>query len=285
MIDSRRETSTGKAEAGSGNNLLRHLMPILAVPLRPHLERVPIARAAKLAQGGLPVEYVYFIESGLVAVRAGSMDIATIGFEGVTSVFLANGMDRSPYDCNVHIAGVAQRMPASAFMELVAKYDVFRQIMLLYAQALSVQLTEHTICNAKQPLQARVARWLLMCHDRIGGTDIDITHACLSDALSVRRAGVTDALHVLEGIQAIRSKRSLIVVRDRDRLREAARGAYGVAEAEYDRLLGRTLIPPSVKTPLGDLETSSAKLDGHNGLGRPTHAAGTADQMARSTHG
>ena len=78
-------------------------------------------------------------------------------------------------------------------------------------------------------METRLARWLLMCHDRVDGDDIQITHDFLSMMLGVRRAGVTTTIHILEGNGLIRAKRGVITVLDRDKLEELADNAYGLA--------------------------------------------------------
>ena len=86
-------------------------------------------------------------------------------------------------------------------------------------------------------LPMRLARWLLMCHDRVDGDEFCVTHDFLSLMLGVRRAGVTTTLHELEGDGAIRSKRRHVTVLNREYLERLAEDGYGVAEAEYARLL------------------------------------------------
>jgi DNA-binding FadR family transcriptional regulator len=77
-----------------------------------------------------------------------------------------------------------------------------------------------------------------MCHDRVEGGDIPLTHEFIAMMLGVRRPGVTVALHVLEGMQVIRAKRGVVTVLDREKLEELADEAYGLSEAEYTRLIG-----------------------------------------------
>ena len=77
-----------------------------------------------------------------------------------------------------------------------------------------------------------------MWHDRLGDTDLIITHEFLALLLGVRRPGVTVALHDLEGRGLIRANRSLVKIIDRDGLRLASNGFYGIPEAEYDRSIG-----------------------------------------------
>ncbi|HEX8258113.1 MAG TPA: helix-turn-helix domain-containing protein, partial [Allosphingosinicella sp.] len=82
-----------------------------------------------------------------------------------------------------------------------------------------------------------LCRWTLMAHDRIEGDEIKVTHDEIAVMLGVRRASVTDALHILEGEGLIRSRRGRVTIRNRDGLRRLAGETYGYAEAEYSRLI------------------------------------------------
>jgi hypothetical protein len=77
-----------------------------------------------------------------------------------------------------------------------------------------------------------------MCHDRVEGDRIELTHEFIAMMLAVRRSGVTMTLHTLEATGAIRSTRGIVTILDRLRLEEIAGDAYGEAEAEYRRLIG-----------------------------------------------
>ena len=112
------------------------------------------------------------------------------------------------------------------------------QQVLKFVQAFGVQTTHTAICNAQYRLDARLARWLLMAHDRIGGDTLQLTHEFLSIMLGVRRPGVTEALHALRERGLISYGRGQIAVKDRKGLEHAAGEAYGTPEAEYRRLMG-----------------------------------------------
>jgi CRP-like cAMP-binding protein len=107
-----------------------------------------------------------------------------------------------------------------------------------FIQSFIVQLGRTVVSNLSDPIDRRLCRWLLMNHDRLEGDTIELTHRQIGVMLGVRRASVTDALHVLEGERLIRAERRMIVVHDRARLRECAGESYGVAEAAYRRLIG-----------------------------------------------
>jgi CRP-like cAMP-binding protein len=99
--------------------------------------------------------------------------------------------------------------------------------------------TTHTaVCNAQSRLDMRLARWLLMAHDRIGDDTIPLTHEFLSIMLGVRRPGVTEALHALRKQGLISYGRGQIAVENRKGMERTAGEAYGTPEAEYRRLIG-----------------------------------------------
>jgi CRP-like cAMP-binding protein len=101
-----------------------------------------------------------------------------------------------------------------------------------------IPTAQTAICNARSTLDKRLARWILMAHDRLGVDTLPLTHDFLSLMLAVRRPGVTEALHALESRGLIRAARGNITVRDRKGLEKSAAESYGIPEAEYRRLLG-----------------------------------------------
>ena len=105
-----------------------------------------------------------------------------------------------------------------------------RERVLRFALAFSIQAAQTTLANAHHVIEARLARWLLMCHDRVERDVLHLTHEFLSVMLGVRRAGVTVALHMLEGQGLIKATRGRIRVIDRGGLERAAAGLYGVPE-------------------------------------------------------
>ena len=113
-----------------------------------------------------------------------------------------------------------------------------RDSLLKFVQAFGVQLTLTAVCNAQSKLDVRLARWLLMAHDRIGEDTLPLTHELLSLMLGVRRSGVTEALHALRNQGLISYGRGQIAMKDRRGMERAAGEAYGVPEAEYRRLIG-----------------------------------------------
>jgi hypothetical protein len=101
----------------------------------------------------------------------------------------------------------------------------------------TIQTAQTALANGRCTVDERLARWLLMCHDRVESNEFPITHEFLSVMLAVRRSSVTDALHVLESTRLIQSRRGSVKILNRPELELAAGGAYGVPESEYERLI------------------------------------------------
>ena len=112
------------------------------------------------------------------------------------------------------------------------------QLATQFAQVFTVQTAHTAVANARAHIDQRLARWILMAHDRTGDKTIPLTHEFLSLMLGVRRAGVIDALQNLKRNTLIDTGRNQIVVRNRKGLERKAGSSYGVPEKEYRRLIG-----------------------------------------------
>jgi CRP-like cAMP-binding protein len=211
--------------------------------LRPHLERVDMHQGTVLCPANKRVEYVYFPEGGVtsivtVAETGKRTEVGLFGREGMSGSSLVLGTDRTPLETFVQINGsAAHRMGRDDFLIAMRSSPSLQALFSVFAQCLATQVSYTASSNANQGVQARLARWLLMCHDRIDGADLDLTHEFLSMMLAVRRASVTDTLKLLEADGAISTGRGTISVLDRDRLKAIAGEGYGGPEAEYRRLI------------------------------------------------
>jgi CRP-like cAMP-binding protein len=112
------------------------------------------------------------------------------------------------------------------------------QAFLLYGHAFIVQSAYTAAANGRNLIEERLARWILMAHDRIGTDDMALTHEFLAMMLGVRRPGVTITLKLLERAGLIVTGRGVISIIDRKGLEQISNGAYGEPEAEFKRLFG-----------------------------------------------
>jgi CRP-like cAMP-binding protein len=166
------------------------------------------------------------------------IEVAMIGFEGMTGTGVVLGDHQAANEIIVQSAGTAVRISAASLRDAMAGRPTVAALFLRYVQVFVVQASQTALANGRGHLGERLARWILMWQDRLRDDQLVVTHEFLALLLGVRRAGVTVALHELEGRGLIRSSRTLVRVLDRAGLESLASGFYGFPEMEYARLLG-----------------------------------------------
>lgn len=230
-------------EPGSGNRLLRALPSAAAKRIVPHLEPVELDVRYVLERPRRPIERIYFPDRGIASIvaNAGSdrrVEVGIFGRDGVSGLAALMGGDRSPYECFMQMPGAGRAVDVGVVRSVFEDDPAFRGLILRYAQTYMMQATHTALANAQASLSARLCRWLLMCHDRVDGLDLKLTHEFLSTMIGVRRAGVTTTIHDIEGRGLIRARRGWIRIEDRAGLKAEAQTFYGTPEEEYARLMG-----------------------------------------------
>ena len=226
------------------NILLRSLGGDDYALLEPHLDRTRLDLKDRLFNPNEPIERVYFPEGGVASIVAEqeggeTVEVGLYGREGFSGSSVVLGAEHSPHASMVQVDHASYLSISSEhLLQGCAESPSLLRSLLRYTQSLAVQAALTAVSNAHYALPERLARWLLMCHDRVDGDQIELTHEFISMMLAVRRSGVTVTLHTLEGTGSIRATRGLVTIRDRQRLEEIAGDAYGQAEAEYRRLIG-----------------------------------------------
>jgi CRP-like cAMP-binding protein len=222
--------------------LLCVLAPGDLAALRPHLIPVQLPLREELEAPNQAIKYVFFPDGGMASIvgrglRRKEVEVGVVGLEGMTGIVVVLGNDRSPNATFVQVSGHGHRIGADDLREAMEKRPGIRATFLRYAQALMVQTAQTAIANASATIEERLARWLLMAHDRSDSEELTLVHEFLALMLGVHRPGVTIAIHSLEGRKLIRGERGKIIVLNRKGLEQLANAAYGVPEAEYERLL------------------------------------------------
>jgi CRP-like cAMP-binding protein len=224
------------------NRLLRALPEDVFGMLRPNMEEVKLPLRHVLVEAGEPTEYVCFLESGLASVVASrgkteEIEVGHIGREGMSATHI---LLKTPVTSNrtfVQVAGTGIQLPVDALEDALEHSPASRSLLLRYVHTTEIQLAHSALANGRYTMHERLARWLLMCHDRLDGDHLPLTHEFLSIMLGVRRSGVTNEVHILEGLGAIRATRGDIHVIDREKLEAIAGGSYGAPEREYERVI------------------------------------------------
>jgi CRP-like cAMP-binding protein len=224
------------------NRLLAHLPADAFDALRPHLRRVQLKRQDVLQEPHRPISKVYFLERGMAIMfadskRDGRVEVGMVGRFGLVGVPAVLGTRVSTHRCVVEVAGNALQVASRELRRSMDEHPVLRQVLMNYIQALLIQNTQTVLCNARHELAERLARWLLLAHDRLAENVIPLTHELFSMMLGVRRAGITDALAQLEQASAVRKRRGAVEIVNRAALERRACECYGIISAEYQRLL------------------------------------------------
>ncbi len=207
------------------------------------LEAAPFGRGQPIHEPDGPISHVYFPRTGVASivtrmVEGGTIEVATIGNEGMVglSAYLGNG--RSSMEVFVQIPGEAVRMPSRALRQEVRTGTALRDVLRRYAQALLTQMAQSAACKRVHPIGKRCARWLLMSHVRVPGDEFPLTQEFLAEMLGVRRASVTVAAGRLKRRNLIDYRWGRIHILDRKKLEKAACECYRLIRSELESLVG-----------------------------------------------
>lgn len=236
-----------KASEPHANRLLGLLAPGDYQRLRQHLHRIPLDNRQSLYRANKPIEFVYFIETGVGSLvntmkNGDAAEVGTIGNEGVVGLPVVFGDNRAPTSAYIQVPGAGLRMKATQFERELAQSDSMRTVMLHYAHAVFNQVAQSAACNHYHSLQQRCCRWLLMTHDRMESDEFLLTQEFLAMMLGVQRTGVTAAAGTLQRDGLIRYKRGNVTILNRRGLIHRSCECYGVSKREFDRLLGERVI-------------------------------------------
>jgi len=225
------------------NRLLAALAPADFALLRPHLHSTTMALLKDMERPNRQIETVYFMEAGIASVVAVQSDetrveVGLIGREGMSGIAVVLGGDQSPHSTYIQVAGEAQRITINELRKAMRASEALHGLLLKFAHAFMVQTAQTAIANARAHIDQRLARWILMAHDRTGNTDLPLTHEFLALMPGVRRAGVTEALQSLKRKKLIDTGRNQIMMLNRKGIERAAGHSYGLPEKECRRLIG-----------------------------------------------
>ena len=165
--------------------------------------------------------------------------VGLVGAEGFIGWPALMGDDRSPYDVTMRAEhGQALRISATALQAAADAGDTLRQALLRFVHVFMLQMGRTIVSSLAHPIERRMARWILLYHDRVQADEIRMTHDEFRLMLGVRRNSITDALHRIGEDHAIRALRSRVLVQSRDKLLALAGDTYGHPEQEYSQLFG-----------------------------------------------
>ena len=159
-----------------------------------------------------------------------TLEVGIVGSEGMVGIQVFLGATTSFNRALVQGAGTAMRMKVEALRKHAKRSGVLSDLLLRYTHSLISQISQSAACNRFHKVDARLARWLMMTHDRLGSDKFRLTQKFISDMLGVRREGVTAAARALQKKNLIRYVRGLITVIDRPGLAAAACECYEIVK-------------------------------------------------------
>ncbi|WP_114520770.1 Crp/Fnr family transcriptional regulator [Altererythrobacter sp. ZODW24] len=218
-------------QSASENNLLAGLSADDFGILSSGLVRVDLPRGTELSVPGQEIQYCWFIEEGIASMVASSRDgqeaeAGIVGREGMIDVATFLGGSSSGLRSFMQISGQGLRIPARTVVTAYKSSATIRSAFNLFANNLIFQIAQTALANASYSVEQRLARWLLMCSDRLSDDEIALTHEFLSVMLNVRRAGVTMAVQSLQSAGHLKARRGSLQIVDRPGLEDFASDAY-----------------------------------------------------------
>jgi CRP-like cAMP-binding protein len=213
------------------NKLLASLSRRSYERLIPHLELVIFELGQVLYNPKQKIKHAYFPHRTTISIvqileDGSTVEAAVVGSEGMVGTPLLSGDDISPNQAIVQIADGGVRMKAETFQEEVKSNTEFNELVHRYLQALFTQILQTGACNRLHPVAERLARWLLLCQDRMESDTLFLTHEFIATMLGARRAGVSVAANILQTAGIISYHRGKVIILDREALEEAACECY-----------------------------------------------------------
>jgi CRP-like cAMP-binding protein len=230
-----------------GNKLLSALPPAEMSRLHPMLTRVQWVNGQSLHEAGERIEHVFFVEQGFASMVSHADDggkgveVGLIGREGMVGYPVLFDPEAAFYNrAMVQMQGRALRMSASALRGNLDAMPVLHQLLFQALEVSMAQVAQTAACNSQHSLSQRLARWLLMAHDRLDGDELVLTHEFLATMLGVRRSGVSNALASLQAAELVRQRRGRVIICDRPSLEAAACDCHGRVQAFAAAVAART---------------------------------------------
>jgi len=207
--------------------------------LLPQLSHVALTFGDVLFEPGDTLRHVYFPNDSIISLLTAVEDrelleVGMVGNDGMAGLPVFMGANKSRNRGLVQGAGTAMKMKAATLRKETSNGSSLHKLLIRYAHSLLTQVSQSAACNRFHAVNARLARWLLMTHDRVEGDEFRLTQEFLSHMLGVRREGVALAAGVLQKQKLISYSRGLIRILDRAGLEAVSCKCYKVVKDESD---------------------------------------------------
>ncbi len=239
MMSDRALAGARVAVPPSHNRLLNHLLAADGDFLLPQLRIVKMSFNDIIYEYGDSIDDVFFpldaVVSALAIMEDGTtIEISMVGNEGIVGLSALLGGGSARNWTRMCIGGSLARLSVSALEHtFTSNGTALKAIMRGYGSLVS-QISQRAVCHARHTVVERLACWLLMIHDRVGGDNLRLTQEAIASRLGSRRAGITVAAGMLQSIGAIEYRRGQLHIRNRQNLEAAVCECYANLNADYD---------------------------------------------------
>lgn len=209
--------------------------------LAPHLEPVSLSLRQVLFRPDDEIRHVHFPATAIISLLTdledgSGVEVGLVGYEGMVGISAILGGTETKV-ATVQGDGMALRLGVGKLLEEFQKGGRLQKSLLRYTHALMTQISQSVVCNARHNVKGRLARWLLMYHDRMDRDEFNLTHEFMADMLGVRRAGVSEVANSLQARGFIHYHRGHIRVLDRKGLEEIVCECYPVVKEKFENFL------------------------------------------------
>jgi CRP-like cAMP-binding protein len=243
------KSSVSSRQDGDGkeiNNLiLRNLPRDEGSQLFPLMEFVRLRLHQVLHEVGETIRSLYFLNDGLASVLTvqpdgKSVEVGLIGREGFVGLPVIFGFKTSGLRVVTQGDGTGYRVDVGVLLGILPQCPELQRHLQCFTMILGMQSTQLAACNRLHDVEERLARWLLMSQDRIGGMSLPLTQEFLGQMLGTRRASVSEAASSLQKAGMISYTRGNVTVLNRGKLEKTACDFYQIIQQQKNKWAGET---------------------------------------------
>jgi len=210
--------------------------------LLPELEQVPLVFGDILYEPGDTISHVYFPDEGIISLLSmvesrKVLEVGIVGNEGLAGLPVVLGVRVSLNRGLVQSAGTAMKMKAAVLQREFKRDGVLQKLLHRYFHSLLTQISQSAVCNRFHMVDARLARWLLMTHDRVRSDEFRLTQEFLSNMLGVRREAVSKSASALQKLGFTHYSRGQITILNRAGLEAKACSCYQIIKDESESVI------------------------------------------------
>jgi CRP-like cAMP-binding protein len=186
--------------------------------------------------------HVYFPTGSILSLMTSSKDspvleVGMVGSEGMLGLQVVLAIGSVPLQASVTGTGTAWRIATEPFNREHAASRALQQSLNCYLQVTLLQLSSEARCVRFHQINQRLARWLLMTHDRTHADSFNITQAGIAHLMGVRRVGIAKAAGAFQRKGMISYTRGVLTIVDRKALESEACSCYETALKTYARFM------------------------------------------------